>query len=91
MPDIAVISTGVVTRAPTATAAIQQNATRMQRVRAALKRAGLEDKDIQTSSINLNPEYHYQQNKPPVLTGYTASNQVSVRFRDIGETVVMPA
>ncbi len=86
VPDIAIISTGVVTRAASATAAIQQNATRMERVRAALKRAGVEDKDIQTSSINLNPEYHYQQNKPPVLTGYTASNQVSVRFRDIGDT-----
>lgn len=86
VPDIAIISTGVVTRAASATAAIQQNATRMERVRAALKRAGVEDKDIQTSSINLNPEYHYQQNKPPALTGYTASNQVSVRFRDIGDT-----
>ena len=86
VPDIAIISTGVVTRARTATAAIQQNATRMERVRAALRRAGVEDKDIQTSSINLNPEYHYEQSKPPVLTGYTASNQVSVRFRDIKET-----
>ena len=86
VPDVAIISTGVVTRAPTATAAIQQNSARMERVRAALKRAGIADKDIQTSSISLNPDYHYEQNKPPRLTGYTASNQVSVRFRDIGDT-----
>jgi uncharacterized protein YggE len=86
VPDVAIISTGVVTRASTATGAIQQNAARMERVRTALKRAGIADKDIQTSSINLNPEYHYEQNKPPRLTGYTASNQVSVRFRDISET-----
>lgn len=86
VPDVAIISTGVVTRAPTATGAIQQNAARMERVRTALRRAGIADKDIQTSSINLNPEYHYEQNKPPRLTGYQASNQVSVRFRDIGET-----
>ena len=86
VPDIAVISTGVVTRAATATAAIQQNATRMERVRAALKRAGIEDKDIQTSAINLNPEYVYAERQPPRLTGYTASNQVSVRFRDIRKT-----
>ena len=86
VPDLAVISTGVVTRATGATAAIRANAARMERVRAALKSAGIADRDIQTSSINLNPEYSYQQNKPPVLTGYTASNQVSVRFRDIGET-----
>ena len=86
IPDVAIISTGVVTRASTATGAIQQNAARMERVRSALKRAGIADKDIQTSSINLNPEYHYEQNKPPRLTGYQASNQVSVRFRDISET-----
>lgn len=86
VPDVAIISTGVVTRAATATAAIQQNAQRMERVRAALKRAGIQDRDIQTSSISLNPEYNYQQNQPPKLTGYQASNQLSVRFRDIGET-----
>ena len=86
VPDIAVISTGVVTRAATASGAIRQNAARMERVRSALRRAGVEDRDIQTSSINLNPEYSYQQNKAPVLNGYTASNQVSVRFRDIERT-----
>lgn len=86
VPDVAIISTGVVTRAQTATAAIRANAARMERVRAALGAAGIADKDIQTSSLNLNPEYNYVQNQPPRLTGYTASNQVSVRFRDIGET-----
>ena len=86
VPDVAMITTGVVTRAATATAAIRANATRMERVRAALRAAGIADKDIQTSSLNLNPEYHYEQNQPPRLTGYTASNQVSVRFRDISET-----
>jgi uncharacterized protein len=83
VPDIAIISAGVVTRAATAVAAIQQNADRMERVSAALKRAGIEDRDIQTSSINLNPEYRYEQNKAPQLVGYTASNQLNVRFRDI--------
>jgi uncharacterized protein YggE len=83
VPDVAVISAGVVTRSTTATAAIQENANRMERVRAALKRAGIADKDIQTSNISLNPEYRYENNQPPQLTGYTASNQVSIRFRDI--------
>jgi hypothetical protein len=86
VPDIAVINAGVVTRAATATAALQQNAARMERVRAALKRAGIADRDIQTSNINLNPEYRYVDNQPPALTGYTASNQVNVRFRDIATT-----
>jgi uncharacterized protein YggE len=86
VPDIAVISAGVVTLAPTATAAIQQNAERMERVLAALRGAGIAERDIQTSSISLNPEYRYAENQPPRLTGYTASNQVSIRFRDIRST-----
>ena len=83
VPDVAVISAGVVTRAPTAGAAIQENSARMDRVLAALKRAGVADRDVQTSSINLNPEYRYQENRAPELVGYTASNQVNIRFRDI--------
>ena len=86
VPDIARINAGVVTVAPTATGAIEQNATRMASVRAALRRAGVEDRDIQTSSINLNPEYRYVENQPPVLTGYRAGNEVTVRFRDIRNT-----
>jgi uncharacterized protein YggE len=83
VPDIAIISAGVVTRSATASGALQQNATRMDRVIAALKRAGVEDRDIQTSNLNLNPEYTYVNNQPPRLNGYTASNQLSIRFRDI--------
>ncbi len=86
VPDIARISSGVVTVAPTATAAIEQNAARMASVRAALRRAGIADRDIQTSSISLNPEYRYVENRPPVLTGYRAGNEVTVRFRDIKNT-----
>src|SRR3954470_9123166 len=83
VPDLAIISAGVVTRAATASGAIQQAAARMARVRDALKQAGIADRDIQTSNISLNPEYTYANNQPPKLNGYTASNQVSVRFRDI--------
>jgi len=86
VPDIAIISAGVTTLDKSATGAIEQNAAQMTRVRAALKRAGIADKDIQTSSFNLNPEYRYENNQPPVLTGYRVSNQVSVRFRDIKAT-----
>lgn len=83
VPDLAVISAGVVTRSATATGALQENAARMDRVIAALKRAGIADRDIQTSSISLNPEYRYPENQAPQLTGYSASNQVTIRFRDI--------
>lgn len=86
VPDVAIISAGVLTRAASARAALAQNAARMERVRAALKSAGIADRDIQTSNISLNPEYRYVENQPPKLTGYTASNQLSVRFRDIAKS-----
>jgi uncharacterized protein len=83
VPDVAIISAGVSTRQSTASAAIQENAVRMERVLAALKRAGIAERDVQTGSISLNPEYRYQDNQAPQLVGYTSSNQVSIRFRDI--------
>ena len=87
VPDIARITAGVVTVAPTATAALAQNATQMASVRAALKRAGIADRDIQTSSINLYPDYRQDpQGNNPQIIGYRASNEVSVRFRDIAAT-----
>jgi hypothetical protein len=86
VPDLATISAGVVSHEATATAAIQDAATRMTRVREALRRAGIADRDIQTSNISLNPDYVYTQNQPPKLSGYNASNQLTVRFRDIAKT-----
>lgn len=83
-PDVANISAGVVTTAPTASAALEQNAQQMQRVVAALRRAGVADRDIQTSSINLHPDYrHDERGSNPQIIGYRASNEVMVRFRDI--------
>jgi len=86
VPDMAIISAGVVTRASTATQALQQNARQMERVIAALRRAGVAERDIQTSSINLHPDYRHRDNEPPILTGYNANNQVTVRFRDIAQS-----
>jgi len=86
VPDIATIRAGVVTQAPTAAAALSANATQMKSVLAALKAAGVADRDVQTATISLNPQYRYTENQPPVITGYQASNTVSVRFRDIARS-----
>jgi uncharacterized protein YggE len=84
-PDLATITAGVVTQAADAAGAMRENATRMDRVIAALKRAGVADKDLRTASISLQPQYRYGENQPPVITGYQASNTVTVKFRDIGK------
>ncbi len=86
VPDIAIVTAGVVTQAADAATAMRDNAARMARVTAALKRAGLADKDIQTQSVSLSPQYRYANNEVPVITGYQANNIVSVRFRDIGKS-----
>ena len=83
VPDVARIGAGVVTNAPTASAAIEQNARQMAAVRAALKRAGITDRDIQTSTLSLYPDYRQEPNQSPQITGYRASNEVTVTFRDI--------
>ncbi|MCE3519352.1 SIMPL domain-containing protein, partial [Escherichia coli] len=69
--------------APSAAAALADNAQRMARVMAALKRAGVAARDIATSTVNLSPQYRYADNQPPAITGYQATNTVSIRFRDV--------
>ncbi len=86
VPDIAEVSGGVVTSAPTAAAAMRENAERMTAVVAAVKKAGIAERDVQTSGLSLQPQYRYDNNQPPVLTGYQATNTVSLRVRKIAET-----
>jgi len=50
---------------------------------AAIKAAGIAERDIQTSGINLSPQYRYADNEAPKITGYQASNTVSLKVRDI--------
>ena len=82
VPDIVMINAGVTTQGATASEAIQANAARIEAMRAALRRAGVADRDIQTSSVNLNADYRHVADRPPVFTGYRASHMVNVRFRD---------
>ena len=82
-PDMATISFGVVTEATTAAEAMSLNATRMNQVMAALRRAGIAERDVQTSGLNLSAQYDYVQNEPPRLRGYQANNRVTVIINDL--------
>jgi len=86
VPDVAIISAGVVTQAQDARGALAANATMMTRVLAALKRAGVAERDIATSSIGLAAQYRYVDNVPPTVIGYQASNSVTIRFRDVAKS-----
>jgi uncharacterized protein len=85
VPDVATLSTGVVSQAADANAALRANAEQMTKVMDAIKSAGIAEKDIQTSGINVNPQYKYTDNQPPKITGYEASNTVNIKVREIGK------
>ncbi|MDG1825759.1 MAG: SIMPL domain-containing protein [Henriciella sp.] len=92
-PDIAFLNTGVQTQGKTAEEAMGANRSAMNGVFSALKAAKISDKDMQTSNFSLQPQYDYsnrQNGEPPRLTGYTASNQLTVKVRNLanlGETM----
>ena len=85
VPDIATIRAGVVAQATTAAAALGDNAARIDKVLAALRRAGVAPRDIATASVTLSPQYRYGENVAPVITGYQATNGVTIRFRDVAK------
>ena len=86
VPDVAIISAGVITTARDAKSAMASNATAMARVLGALRSAGVAERDMATAQIGLSPQYRYVENQPPVVTGYQANNSVTVRFRDIAKS-----
>ncbi|KAF1710363.1 hypothetical protein CSC70_06670 [Pseudoxanthomonas kalamensis DSM 18571] len=83
IPDVATVSAGVVTRAADGNTAMRQNAEQMAGVMDAIKAAGIAEKDIQTSGIQLSPQYRYSENRTPTITGYQATNTVGLKVRDI--------
>lgn len=90
-PDVATVGTGVETRAMTAKQAMADNAEKMTSLIAALTKAGIPKKDIQTSGLRLNAQYDYSggnpngSQTPPKFIGYEAANQLSVTLRDVSK------
>lgn len=92
-PDMASFSAGVTTQGATASDALSSNSLAMNKVIAALKRAGIADRDIQTSTINLNPQWSQPKRLPDGsyedgtqrIIGYQANNSVNVRARKLDQ------
>jgi uncharacterized protein YggE len=85
-PDMATINLGVTTEAQTAQAAMAANARQAAALIAALRRAGVAERDIQTANISVNPQQQYHDNEPPVITGYQANNTVTAKIRNVDNT-----
>lgn len=85
-PDMARISSGVVTEARTAREALAANTAAMQKLVAALKAAGVAPADLQTASINVQPRYtHHRDGQAPRIDGYNVNNDLAVVVRDLGK------
>jgi uncharacterized protein YggE len=82
MPNLADLSFGVTTTAATAKEALAANSTRMTAVIAALKKAGIAPRDIQTEQVNIYPA----SDQSGTITSYSATNSVAVKVRRIGDT-----
>ncbi len=92
-PDLALFTAGVASTGKTAGDALSANSAAMNRVIQALKRAGIAERDIQTSNLSLQPVYAERQRLPdgsfsdeePRITGYRVSNTVSVKQRKLDQ------
>ena len=81
-PDIATISLGVTTTAATAAEAMAENSKSLSAVLDRLKAAGVAPKDMQTSNLQLNPNWvSYDSGASSKIDGYTASNMLTVQVR----------
>ena len=82
-PDMATVSLGVTTEGASAAAALAANAQRMNALNAALRRAGVAERDIQTSNVSVNPQYAYEEGESPRVTSYQANNTVNAKVRNL--------
>jgi uncharacterized protein len=82
-PDQAQIDAGVTSDAKTAREASETNNAAMGKLLLALKGAGIDEKDYQTSRLSLQPQYAPNRSGPSPVVGYRASNRVTVKLRDV--------
>lgn len=84
-PDRFTFTVGVQTVSPTVEEAVSENNRRVASVIAALKKAGAQDRGIQTSQFTIYPQQDYQQGKLPRILGYQVSNNITVRSEKIND------
>jgi len=92
-PDVAEVNVGVVAQAPTARDALAANNEAMGALLATLKERGVAGKDVQTSSLRINPQYTQPQAQPgrpaqefqPRIFAYEVTNTVHITVRDLAK------
>ncbi len=85
-PDEATITVTTQSRGPTASAALEMNKEKTDKMLAAIRAAGIAGKDMQTQGVNLNPDYRYDTDAGrgvQRLIGYVASNSIQIKTRQV--------
>lgn len=90
-PDMAMLNLTVTREGATAREALDANSTAMQEVLAAMRSTGIDERDLQTAQFSIQPRYRHHrpgasgQQEPPEIVGYSVSNSLTVRVRDLEE------
>ncbi len=85
-PDMATLMIGVTTQGTTAAEALGANTTATEAVIARLTASGIEARDMQTSNLSINPNWTGYDSSTPTISGYMASNILTVRVRMLDTT-----
>jgi len=95
-PDMATVTSGVVTEGKTAREALSANNEAMNALFGVLEAAGIEPRHIQTSGFSVQPNYVHSDMRddngyvlPPKIDGYRVSNMVSVHVVDLSNLGVV--
>lgn len=79
-PDEALVTLGVqIDRVVKAEEALNQLNTKVNNIIAAVKAVGVPAENIQTQNYSLNPQYNYPANATPVVSGYSANEQLVIK------------
>lgn len=85
-PDMATLMIGVTTQGTTAAEALAENSKATEAVIARLTASGVEAGDMQTSNLSINPNWTGYDSSSPTISGYVASNMLTVRVRALDTT-----
>jgi uncharacterized protein len=81
-PDLAEVTGGVVSKAPTAKEALAKQAVKMNAISASLAETGIATKDVVTAQVNITPTYDWTPKGGQRITGYDATNVITIKVRD---------
>jgi uncharacterized protein len=85
VPDVGYVTVGVVAEGKTAAEAWEKNRQKVEKIFEALRKLGLEPRDLQTTNLNVSPRYHHPEKRPAELIGYTVSYDLKVTVRKLDQ------